>query len=93
MPDIIDLLNLMKSNPQAVKSMDAKKLAEYNLTSAELEKIKTLDPALVKRVVAAIDAKLRVGPVAGTNACPGTNACFGGKLSVQELRKIQQVGR
>ena len=83
MADVYDLLSLGKVDPAAMKAVlaDKKKVAEFGLSSVELEAIKKMDPEHVRMIVGAIEDRLRFGPVAGTNACPGTFACFSEKLA------------
>lgn len=78
MADLYDLLNLVKADPTAMKRVlaDRKRVAEFGLTSAELGALKKMDPEHLRVILESIEERLRVGPVAGTNACPGTFACF-----------------
>jgi len=81
MPDVFDLLSLARVDTATFKAIlaDERKVAEFGLTSAQLEAIKKMDPNHLRLIVDAIEERLRVGPVAGTNACPGTFACIGGR--------------
>lgn len=82
MPDIYDLLSLGQRDPELMKAIleDEKKIREFKISSAHLEKLKKMDPELVKVIVDSIDTRISGSPVAGTNACPGTFACFDSKF-------------
>jgi hypothetical protein len=90
MADVIDLMSVAKVDPSAFKAVvaDSRKAAEFGLTSAQLDMLKKLDPKEIGVLVEAIEARLRTGPVAGTNACPGTFACFGGKAA-EAMSKVR----
>lgn len=88
MANIYDLLALGRTDPEILKAVlaDEKKVSEFGVTSAQLETLRSMDPEHVRVIMRAIDERLRVGPVAGTNACPGTFACFGAKQPMETLR-------
>lgn len=93
MPDIYDLLSLGQRDPEMMKAIlnDDQKIKEFKISSAHLVKLKKMDPELVKVIVDSIDARISGSPVAGTNACPGTFACFDSKFrSVQDIRTTRR---
>ena len=84
MPDLYDLLSVVKADPNALKKIleDKKQVNLYALKSDQLEALKKMDPEHIKMILEGIEYRLRVGPVAGTNACPGTFACIGGNEKI-----------
>jgi hypothetical protein len=71
MGDLIELLRLKKTSPEAFDEIvkDESKLAEYNVTSAELSHIKKIDPKALGTVVDSIDKALSRRALAGSQAC------------------------
>jgi hypothetical protein len=84
MVDFIDLIRIGKDDPEYLKSVleDKEKVAKFELTSAELEVLRKLDPNTIKVIVDSLEEKLRIRPVASSQACTGgTNACTARKSS------------
>ncbi len=84
MADFIDLIRIGKDDPEYLKSVlaDKEKVAEFELTSAELEALKRLDPETIRVIVDSLEERLRTRPAASTQACTdGTNACVGRRVS------------
>ena len=67
MADFLDLLKKAESNPEEFKKITSEqdKLAEYNLTSAELDVIKKMDPQALKTIAGRIAKR----ELAGSQAC------------------------
>jgi|GEM_PF-2378444 len=78
MIDFIDLIKKGKDDPDYLKSLisDDEKIKELQLTSAELDVLKKLDPESIKVIMENIEKGLRTRQLAGTDACTGgTWAC------------------
>lgn len=84
MADFIDLIRIGRDDPEYLKSVlvDKEKIAGFELTSAELDALKRLDPNTIRVVVDSLEERLRVRLAASTQACSGgTNACTARKVS------------
>ena len=70
MADFIDLLKKAETDPVEFKkiSKEEDKLAEYNLTSAELEVVKKMDPQALKTIASRI-AKRELASSQACQAC------------------------
>jgi len=78
MNDFIDLIKKGKDDPAYLKSIitDKKKIKNFELTSAELDVLKKLDPESIKVIVENIEKRARLSGLADTRACTGgTYAC------------------
>ena len=81
MNDFIDLIKKGKDDPEYLKSIlaDDEKVKELQLTSAELDVLKKLDPDSIKTIVEKIEEHTRRLALASTRACSGgADACTGG---------------
>lgn len=67
MADFMDLLKKADANPEEFKKIvkDEHKLAEFGLTSAELEVVKKMDPQTLKTIAGRIAQR----ELAGSQAC------------------------
>jgi len=78
MPDIIDLLKIGKTDPGSMINVinNEEEIARYTVTSKDLEVIRTMEADTIRVIVDSIENRINRQEVAGTNACPGTFACF-----------------
>ena len=67
MGDFIDLLKKAETDPEEFKKITSEgtKLAEYNLTSAELEVVKKMDPQALKTIA----SRIKKRELASSQAC------------------------
>jgi hypothetical protein len=93
MPDLYDLLNVVKADPAAMKKIleDKKQVASYSITSEQLGVLKGMTPEHIKLIVEGIESRLTTGPVAGTNACPGTFACVGSHERLTQVDSLKNL--
>ena len=91
MADFIDLIRIGRDDPEYLKSVlaDKKKIAKFELTSAELDTLKRLDPDTIRVVVDSLEERLRIRPAASSQACTdGTNACVGRRAVTEVMPEI-----
>lgn len=77
MDTFIDLITKAKDDPNFLKAIlkDQEKLAKFELSSAELEALKKMDPATIKAIVGGLEDKLSLASKASQACSGGTNAC------------------
>lgn len=76
--DFLDLIRIGRDDPEYLESIlaEKKKLAKFELTSAELDVLKKLDPETIRTIVDGIEKNIRLRALASSQACTGgTNAC------------------
>jgi hypothetical protein len=83
MLDFIDLIKIGRDDPEYLKSVlrDKVKITKLDLTSAELDALRELNPDEIRVIVDNLEERLRIRPAASSQACSdGTNACVGRTL-------------